>query len=76
MVRFICMGTATISVKRAYAIWPERRSMDASPDTAFQLTGEWRPFSDEEIVERLTQRKGHDSVDHYHALQKRLKTSF
>jgi len=55
------------------AIWPERRSMDASLDTAFQLTGEWRPFEDTEIVERLMQRKGHDSVDHYHAFQENLK---
>jgi len=44
------------------AIWPERRSMDVSPDAAFQLTGEWRPFSDEEIFARLGRREGHDSV--------------
>jgi len=55
------------------AIWPERRSMDVSPDTAFQLTGKWRPFSDDEIVERLSQRKGHDLLDHYRAFQETLK---
>ena len=58
------------------AIWPERRSMDVSPDSAYCLTGEWRPFSDEEIVERLSQRKGHDSVDHYCAFQEKLKQKF
>ena len=55
------------------AVWPERRSMDVSPDTAFQLTGEWRPFEDTEIVERLMQRKGHDSMDHYRAFQEKLE---
>ena len=54
------------------AIWPERRSMDVSPDTAFQLTGEWRPFSDEEVVDRLIQRKGHDQADHYRNFQEKL----
>ncbi len=58
------------------AIWPERRSMDVSPDTAFQLTGEWRPFSDKEVVERLSKRQGHDMLDHYRAFQKKLKTNF
>ena len=43
-------------------IWPERRAMDVAPDTAFQLTGEWRPFSDREIVDRLINRKGHDMI--------------
>jgi len=55
------------------AIWPERRSMDVSPDTAYQLTGEWRPFSDEEIVERLTQRRGHDNIQFYKDFQSRLE---
>jgi len=51
---------------RLDVFWPERRSMDVSPDTAFQLTGEWRPFADDEVVERLMQRKGHDVLDYYH----------
>lgn len=55
------------------AIWPERRAMDVSPDSAFQLTGEWRPFSDEEVVERLMRRKGHDDVAFYKDFQKELK---
>lgn len=54
-------------------IWPERRSMDVSPDTAFSLFGEWRPFADFEIYERLKERKGHDSMDFYYAFQERLK---
>jgi calcineurin-like phosphoesterase family protein len=55
------------------AIWPERRSMDVSPDTAYALTGEWRPFTDEEIVERLMQREGHDSIQFYKDYQSRLE---
>ncbi len=51
------------------AIWPERRSMDVSPDTAFAKLGQWRPFSDREIYDILGQRKGHDAVQFYHDYQ-------
>lgn len=51
------------------AIWPERRAMDVSPDTAFALTGDWRPFTDEEIYARLMAREGHDPVEFYHNFQ-------
>jgi len=54
-------------------IWPERRSMDVSPDTAYHLMREWRPFTDEEIVERLMQRKGHDNIQFYKDFQARLE---
>lgn len=50
-------------------IWPERRAMDVSPDTAFALLGEWRPFSDEEIYTILQVYEGHDPVDFYHDFQ-------
>lgn len=51
------------------AIWPGRRSMDVSPDTAYQLTGEWRPFTEEEIVARLMARPGHDDIAFYKQYQ-------
>ncbi|MHC4370212.1 MAG: metallophosphoesterase [Planctomycetota bacterium] len=47
------------------AIWPQRRSMDVSPDTAFALRGEWGIFSDDEIHARLIARAGHDHVTFY-----------
>lgn len=54
------------------AIWPWRRSMDVSPDSAYQLIGEWRPFSAEEIIERLMARRGHDDVKFYREYQAEL----
>jgi len=58
------------------AIWPGRRSMDVSPDSAYQLFGEWRPFSDVEIATRLSQRSGHDDVAFYKDYQEKLKDNF
>lgn len=43
-------------------IWPERRSMDVGIDTAIRLLGRPWPFSADEIVERLWDRKGHHHV--------------
>jgi len=57
------------------AIWPDRRSMDVSPDSAVVLTGEWRPFSGQEVYDRLMARKGHDLKEFYHAFQKNLAES-
>jgi calcineurin-like phosphoesterase family protein len=57
------------------AIWPERRSMDVSPDTAFELFGEWRPFAAHEVYEHLTERAGHDSLDFYKEFQRKLEES-
>jgi calcineurin-like phosphoesterase family protein len=54
------------------SIWPERRSMDVSPDTAFELFGEWRPFADHEVYERLSKREGHDKLEFYFEYQRQL----
>ena len=54
------------------AIWPERRSMDVSPDTAFERFGEWRPFADHEIYDILSSRKGHDQLEFYFNYQQKL----
>lgn len=58
------------------AIWPARRSMDVSPDTAYQLTGEWRPFSDIEVTDRLLARDGHDHLPFYEQYQAALFERF
>ena len=54
------------------AIWPDRRSMDVSPDTAFAKFGEWRPFADHEIYDILSSRKGHDPLEWYKEYQRQL----
>jgi len=51
------------------AIWPERRSMEVCPEVIHELTGEWRPISEEEVYSRLSVRKGHDPVDFYKKLR-------
>jgi len=38
-------------------IFPERRSMDVGIDVAFKLTGMWRPFCLDEVIERLGARE-------------------
>lgn len=53
-------------------VWPQRRSMDVCPESAAVLYGEWRPHSDEEIYDRLKDRKGHDALGFYHRFQDRL----
>lgn len=55
------------------AIWPDRRSMDVSPDSAYKLFGEWRPFTDEEVNDILGQRVGHDELVFYREYQEKLK---
>lgn len=64
----------THNQREAYldSIWPERRSMDVSPDTAFDLFGEWRPFADHEVYERLSKRAGHDMLEFYLDFQDKL----
>lgn len=46
-------------------VFPGRRSMDVGIDNAFLLLGEYRPFMDQEIVDRLIARPGHDPVEWY-----------
>jgi len=48
--------------------FPERRSMDVGVDNAYLLTGEFRPFSEDEIYDRLMSRRGHDLMEFYEAL--------
>jgi len=55
------------------AIWPNRRSMDVSPESAYLLFDEWRLFSDAEIYDRLCQRSGHDPLSFYRDYQKNLR---
>jgi len=43
-------------------IWPERRSMDVGVDSARHHLGEFRPFSEDEVVQILGQRKGHHDL--------------
>lgn len=47
------------------SIWPERRSMEVSPETAYRLLGQYRPFADEEIFNILGKRQGHDLLEFY-----------
>jgi len=44
---------------------PQRRSMDVGPETIFQLTGQWRPINEQEIVDHLGPRQGHDPKEFY-----------
>lgn len=46
-------------------IWPDRRSMDVGMDVAYDMFGEFRPFSELEVYSRLIARKGHDPLDFY-----------
>jgi len=43
-------------------IWPQRRSMDVGVDNAMRLLGEYRPFSEDELLDFLGDRVGHDFI--------------
>lgn len=45
--------------------WPDRRSMDVGLDNASILLGDFRPFSEDEILWFLRNRQGHDPVEQY-----------
>lgn len=47
------------------ALFPGRRSMDCGVDNAKRLLGEYRPFSEGEIIDILGKRPGHDHVEWY-----------
>ena len=53
-------------------IFPQRRSMDVGLDNAFKVLGEYRPFSEQEIWDRLSVRHGHDKVSFYREYQSEL----
>jgi hypothetical protein len=44
------------------SMWPERRSMDVGVDNAFRIFGEYRPFSEYDILNLLSTRKGHHRI--------------
>jgi len=50
---------------RMDTLFPNRKSMDVSPETAYRLLGEFRPFTEEEILDILGDRSGHDCVSNY-----------
>ncbi len=49
------------------ALFPGRRSMDVGIDSAKALLGEYRPFSEDEILVRMLIQPGHDGVEYYEA---------
>lgn len=51
-------------------MFPGRRSMDCGVDTAKRLLGKYRPFSEDELIDILLPRPGHDSVKFYEEYQK------
>lgn len=54
-------------------LWPERRSMDCGVDNAKRLLGEYRPFSEDEVLSILGKRAGHDPVEFYIEQQQKSK---
>lgn len=51
------------------ALFPERRSIDASPENHFRLFGTWDIFSLDDILLYLKDRKGHDDPEFYSQFQ-------
>lgn len=43
-------------------LMPQRRSMDVGIDNAFKLLGQYRPFSQDEVLDFLAGRVGHDFI--------------
>ena len=44
--------------------------MDVGVDAAFKYYGEFRPFDEMEIYDRLSVKKGHDDLEFYKEYQK------
>ena len=55
------------------AIWPERRAMDCGVDSAKRILERYCPFSEDEVYDILSKRKGHDPVEFYLALRGEYK---
>lgn len=51
------------------AAYPGRRAMDVGVDVAYRLFGQFRPFSEMDVIEILGNRPGHDKLEHYERLQ-------
>lgn len=54
------------------SLFPNRRSLDVCPENHFRLFGTWDIFSQDEIIEYLKDRKGHDSIDFYRDYQEKV----
>lgn len=46
-------------------MFPDRRSMDVGVDNAYRLKGKHEPFSELELLDLLSTRKGHDDLQFY-----------
>jgi len=44
---------------------PGHRSLDIGPDSAYNIFREWRPFTERDIHDILSERSGHDHVQWY-----------
>ena len=51
-------------------LFPEMRALDASPDSHAAHFGTWEPFSEQEIDDILSVKKGHDNIDFYKDFQR------
>lgn len=51
-------------------LFPDRRSMDVGIDNYHRLFGKYDPFSEEEILSILSDRKGHDNLEFYREEEK------
>lgn len=54
------------------AAFPGRRSLDVGVDNALVLLGEYRPFNENEIIDILSNRPGHDLLSFYADFQAKL----
>jgi calcineurin-like phosphoesterase family protein len=54
------------------AAFPGRRSLDVGVDNALALLGEYRPFSEHDIIRILGPRPGHDLIEFYDRFQATL----
>lgn len=52
--------------------FPGRRSMDVGVDNALELMGEYKPFSENDVLHFLGGRPGHDLAEFYDAFQASL----
>lgn len=55
------------------AAFPGRRSMDVGVDNAKLILGSFRPFREDEVLDLLLAKPGHDFVDFYREKQGRIK---
>lgn len=53
-------------------LFPGRRSMDVGVDNAKHLLGEYRPFSEDEVLEILLKRPGADDLQFYKSFQDKV----